>query len=344
MSRTSLNAKKLKTYRKHNLNENLSTLLRREFNLSDTHMQALVQHMRFIRGGVWADLDGSTTDLTESMSDFYNSDDPEMDEALQQILWDLREKGLVYKRHGHRGRVYYDLSDKVWELVEQRFNFDGGEKARHRRAVGLVRTLFGAIKRCDVVPYASLPVGGQVDAVVYQTLPQDAPDSIEDLDAYGEVRDPILETRLEAVKARERKRARRESWPPGERPIAVEVMTDHHDTQGVLERYDDIAIADYDGLWVFPDRETMNKWIRRLANPQAEGEEPRFESPYEWSSTTPIDTAQERIERMDLDGMAWVTTVDRLEQRINAVEDKEAKLRRAPPAHLVDRDNRQSSI
>ena len=319
--------RKINHYRQHGLSENIRDLLIHHLDLPETTIDTLTQHTRFMLGMSWERVDGKTTDLTESMSGMFEADPDLRDD---QFL--LEKAGLIERKQLHRRRTYWDLSGYYWDIVDENWRFDIGEGPEHRRAVALLKTYYYALQGCDIDAYPSLSTGGTADLRVHVTPPRDCDPTPSRAVASG-LREELIEKIIEKNKRDAAQQRREEMWPPGEKSIYIEVMMGHENTQSVLNRFDQFQDMCGDGLWVFEDRKTMNKWLRRLQDPDIEGEESRINTPYSWSPTTPIDAAQERIERLDESAMRSVTTISRVEDWVSEFEGRKRLLRRAVPLH-----------
>ena len=319
--------RKIDQYRQHGLTENIRDLLLHHLDLPEATIETLAQHTQFMLGHTWERVDGKTTDLTESMSGIFeeNSD-------LRDDRFLLEKSGLIERKQLHRGRTYWNLTGPYWDIVEDNWRFDIGEGPEHRRAVALLKTYFYALQGCEIDAYPTLATGGAADLHVHVTPPRDCDPTPSRAIAAG-LRDELIEKIIEKNKRKAAQQRRKEMWPPGERDIVCEVMMGHENTQSVLDRFDQLKDVRANGLWIFEDRKTMNKWLRRLQAPDIEGEDRRIETPYSWSPTTPIDTAQERIEQLDESAMRSVTTISRVEDWVSEFEGRRRLLRRAVPLH-----------
>ncbi|MFC6722866.1 hypothetical protein ACFQE1_00300 [Halobium palmae] len=311
--------RKLDTYRQLGLRDNITTLIEQTVDIPRPAIETLSHHTQFILGHRWDRIDGETTDLTESMSGMWESN-----KDLRQHCDLLKQYGLIECKSLHRNRKYWDISGPVWDIIDKRWQFDIGEGGEHRRAVSLLKTYYHALLRCEIDEYPALSTGGSVDLTVY--IPPPERDYSASRKQRAVLRKETIKEMIDIKKRRAARERRREMYPPGTKhTIAIEVMMDHHNTQSVLDRFDQIKATTYDGLWIFQNRECMNKWIRRL------DDHGRIDTPYSWSATTPINTAQDRIKELDEPPMRSVTTVARVESWIRDYPGRKLMLRRAEP-------------
>lgn len=280
--------RRVRDYKRLGLNDNATDLLRRRYGTTTREIEALQTLVLVTTGRRYVSLTDEPYVLTESMTDDWWGD-------RDYVRDGLLAKGLIERTTGHRGKVYFVPTGDAFDLLINDHPFDLNESWQHKRAVALLRTVCqGLLHIRGITAYA--PIGQGDKRCDLRVIP----------------------------KSRE---FRREMGLPGEDPILAEVMGDHHNTERVVQRYRALHAANCDGVWVFPNRPTMNKWIRRLA---ARGELPRVAEQYEWSATTPITTVQKRVMSWDIPGMRYVTTIDRVEGWIDDCPDKWDRLANAP--------------
>lgn len=270
------------------LDESAADLLRRKYGTTTKEIEALQKLALVTTGRSYETFTGERLySLTTSMTDWFD--------GYEYVRDGLTGKHLIERVNGRYGKVYYVPTGAAFDLLLDDSPFDLNESWLHKRGTALLRTYYQGLNHIrGVVSYGRIGVGDQ-------------------------------RCDLRVIPAS--RAFRRQLPPPGDGAILSEVMTDHHNTDRVIERYRALHTANEDSLWVFENVKTMNKWIRRLA---ARGELPPSAEQYTWSPKTPISVVQERVNEWDAPGMRFVTTLDRIERWINECDDKWDRLAAAP--------------
>lgn len=283
--------RRARNYQRLGLNEDRVELLRREYGTTTDELEALSLLADVTTGRAWQTLDGEPYVLTDSMTGWFGN--------KEYVRHGLQQKGLIDRHHGRYNKVYYRLTDAAWDLLVEDYPYDLGEGWLHKRGVALLRTLYhGLVHFTGVTSYAHIGVNNK--RCDLRVIPEDP------------------EARALAAK---------HDFPPGTDAILCEVMLDHNNYTRVVDRYHALKRAGHDALWVFENREVMNKWIGRLADT------PEFAdaaNDYAWSPGTPIDTVNQRLKRWNDSGMRAVTTIDSVERRIDSTPEKFQWLAHAP--------------
>lgn len=259
-------------------------LLQEESGVPDEAVRDLVHLARVIKGAEFETPAGEPYSLNMGMNEVEWYED-----TRQEGRYGLLElKGLIKKESDHWGREWWSITKFGWDYFDDKFRFDLGEGWNHQRITALYRTyclVAHAMRAEDVQVYPGLTFS-EKDA---------------DLQVHAHPNDdrPYFDL------------------PHGDsQSVYVEVVTDHHNTERVAQQRIAFALEQRaDGLWIFENQKTANKFLRRL---EKRDDDTGLDTGYAWSPTTPIETINERARDL-MPGIDGVMTFHQLEELISGV-------------------------
>lgn len=270
--------------------------LRGDYDLDEDSLACLYHLARFSKGAAWTTLAGEPATLLESMNGWWAGFEHER-EFLEAC-------GCIEKEIDHFAREYWRLTKFSWELLAERHRFDLGESGEHERAAALLRTYYHVVEGF-----------GPAEVEMYPEL------------AVSQKEADLL------VHPHSQERRRELEMPPGKKPIHVEVVTDHHNSERVVEKYQALTQErGHDSLWLFSSREVANKWLRAIER----APETDVGTGYKWSKTTPIETLNDRVQDDEngIAGIDGIVTFHQLEGWFPEERALEELVRDATPVHL----------